>query len=116
MLKGDEAQVVDLSAFSGRTDLALEAHDLASPAGQAIPGVHTSSEEKDGIRISIVDITSEEGSRAIGKLPGLSAPSRQASWALPVLKRARSFRGLSRNRGRIWLLPSMRSLQDRWSG
>jgi len=62
--------VVDLSAFSVRTDLALEAHDLASPAGQAIPGVHTSSEEKDGIRISIVDITSEEGSRAIGKLPG----------------------------------------------
>lgn len=61
---------MDLSVYSVRTDLALEAHDLASPSGQLIPGVHRSVEQLDGIKISTIDITSEEGSRAIGKLPG----------------------------------------------
>ncbi len=61
---------LDLSAYSVRTDLALEAHDLASASGSAIPGVHTSSKDEEGIRVSLIDITSEEGSRAIGKLPG----------------------------------------------
>ncbi|MDF2963135.1 MAG: endopeptidase, partial [Paenibacillus sp.] len=56
---------MDLSNYSVRTDLALEAHNLASPSGQMIPGVHTSSEEHEGIRISITDITSQEGSLAI---------------------------------------------------
>jgi spore protease len=68
MLKGDGT--MDLSSYSVRTDLALEAHNLASPSGQAIPGVHTSSENLEGIRVSKIDITSQEGSLAIGKLPG----------------------------------------------
>jgi spore protease len=61
---------MDLTAYTIRTDLALEAHDMASGSGQAIPGVHTSSEALDGIRISSIDITTEEGSAALGKLPG----------------------------------------------
>jgi spore protease len=61
---------MDLSAYVIRTDLALEAHDLASQAGQQIPGVHTSSENLEGILVSFIDITSQEGSQAIGKLPG----------------------------------------------
>ncbi|WP_282941435.1 GPR endopeptidase [Paenibacillus sp. RC67] len=61
---------MDLSDYSVRTDLALEAHDLASSTGQIIPGVHRSVENQDGIRISTIDITSNEGAQAIGKLPG----------------------------------------------
>ncbi|MCR8631460.1 GPR endopeptidase [Paenibacillus radicis (ex Xue et al. 2023)] len=61
---------MDLSNYSVRTDLALEAHNLASPAGEVIPGVLTSSENIDGIRISKTDITTQEGALAIGKLPG----------------------------------------------
>ncbi|MEK3917503.1 GPR endopeptidase [Paenibacillus sp. FSL H7-0331] len=61
---------MDLSAYTIRTDLALEAHDMASNSGQAIPGVHMSSETHDGITVSTTDITSQEGSAALGKLPG----------------------------------------------
>jgi spore protease len=61
---------MDLTAYTIRTDLALEAHGMASESGQAIPGVFTSAENLDGIRISHTDITTEEGSVAIGKLPG----------------------------------------------
>ncbi|MFE5319964.1 GPR endopeptidase [Paenibacillus sp. NPDC056579] len=61
---------MDLSVYSVRTDLALEAHDLASSSGQLIPGVHRSVENLEGIKISTIDITSEEGSRSVGKLPG----------------------------------------------
>ncbi|PZE22731.1 GPR endopeptidase [Paenibacillus xerothermodurans] len=61
---------MDLTAFSVRTDLAVEAHNLASPSGQAIPGVQTSVQDLGGIRVSKIDITSQEGSRALGKLPG----------------------------------------------
>jgi spore protease len=62
--------MMDLSAYTVRTDLALEAHDMASRSGQSIPGVHTSSENLEGIQISTIDITSEEGALALGKLPG----------------------------------------------
>lgn len=61
---------MDLSAYTIRTDLALEAHDMASNSGQAIPGVHMSSETHEGITVSTTDITSQEGSAALGKLPG----------------------------------------------
>lgn len=61
---------LDLSNYSVRTDLALEAQDLASAGGSAIPGVHTSVQEEEGIRISLTDIASIEGAQALGKLPG----------------------------------------------
>ncbi|WP_240416927.1 GPR endopeptidase [Paenibacillus periandrae] len=61
---------MDLSAYTIRTDLALEAHDMASNSGKAIPGVHMSSETHEGITVSTTDITSQEGSAALSKLPG----------------------------------------------
>ncbi|MBP1156366.1 MULTISPECIES: GPR endopeptidase [unclassified Paenibacillus] len=61
---------LDLSAYSVRTDLALEAREMASSAGSSIPGVHTSNFEQEGILVSMIDITSREGSQALGKLPG----------------------------------------------
>lgn len=62
---------LELSAYSPRTDLALEARDLASGAsGIPIPGVHSETYEDEGIKVTKIDIASEEGSRAIGKLPG----------------------------------------------
>lgn len=61
---------LDLSAYSVRTDLALEAHEMASSTGSSIPGVHTSNFEQEGIHVSLIDITSQEGSRALGKLQG----------------------------------------------
>ncbi|WP_420852227.1 GPR endopeptidase [Paenibacillus hamazuiensis] len=61
-----------LDFSSAHADLALEARDIAARASgnQTIPGVHTSVQEDDGITITLIDITSEEGSRAMGKLPG----------------------------------------------
>jgi spore protease len=61
----------DLSSYSPRTDLALEARDLASGASEKpIPGVHSDTYDDEGIRVTKIDITSDEGARAIGKLPG----------------------------------------------
>jgi spore protease len=66
----DNLDHLDFSAV--HTDLALEARDLAARAAgsQTIPGVHTSVKEENGIKVTVIDITSEEGSRALGKLPG----------------------------------------------
>jgi spore protease len=62
---------LDLRNYSPRTDLALEARESAAgPNGRPIPGVETDVLEEEGIRITKIAITSEEGSRAIGKLPG----------------------------------------------
>jgi spore protease len=63
---------LDLSKYSTRTDLALEAHEmLAERTGvPKIPGVEMHSEEMNGIRITKVHVKNEEGSRHIGKVPG----------------------------------------------
>ncbi|MCZ8518686.1 MULTISPECIES: GPR endopeptidase [Paenibacillus] len=61
---------LDLSQYSIRTDLALEAHDLASAGGTLIPGLHKTNYEEEGIRVSLIDITTPEASQMIGKLPG----------------------------------------------
>ncbi len=63
--------MMDLSGYSVRTDLALEARELAGPrfAGN-IPGVTVHMDEDDEIRVTVMDIETEEGSRAIGKLQG----------------------------------------------
>lgn len=64
---------VDLSAYAVRTDLALEARELALAAAApevTIPGIHNESTEEDGIRVSKIDIVNEEGARAIGKQIG----------------------------------------------
>ncbi len=62
---------VDLNQFSVRTDLALEARELvANQFGNEIPGVHSVVDEDGDIRVTIMDIKSDEGSRAIGKMKG----------------------------------------------
>lgn len=63
---------LDLSLYSVRTDLALEAKEIASNRlGDAIPGVHTETSEDDGdMIVTRMDIASDEGARAVGKLPG----------------------------------------------
>lgn len=67
---------LDLSAYQIRTDLALEAHQMAvekkekTEKKQVIHGVELTEEEMDGIRITKVHVQNEEGAREIGKLPG----------------------------------------------
>ena len=54
-----------------RTDLAMEAHELATQRrGGVIPGVISQSEEKGPARISRVTVQTEEAGRALGKQPG----------------------------------------------
>lgn len=62
---------MDLEHYAVRTDLALDAQELAShdKEGQ-IPGVHMEMSEDDGIRISQITIENEQGSQALGKKQG----------------------------------------------
>lgn len=56
-----------------RTDLAVEAHELSKREAKnatEIEGVISSVEEKNGISITRVEITNENGSRALGKAVG----------------------------------------------
>jgi spore protease len=57
-------------AYSPRTDLALEAHELAKRTSPVVPGVEEENEQLEGIRISRVKVTSPAGERAIGKKMG----------------------------------------------
>ncbi|MNI12942.1 Germination protease precursor [compost metagenome] len=63
---------MDLSAYSVRTDLALEARDLVQNANkeQSIPGIESETYRENGIRVTKINVLNEEGSRAINKLPG----------------------------------------------
>lgn len=62
---------LDLSAYSVRTDLALEARELAGGRdGGAIPGVQSETVEEDGVYITKIEITSEQGQQALGKQQG----------------------------------------------
>lgn len=72
--------------YSVRTDLAVEAHEVVTRGdlSQALPGVSTQREEYPFGFVVRVDVTSEEGSRAIGKLPGryvtLHIPELRTRW------------------------------------
>lgn len=63
---------MEFEDFTTRTDLALEARDLAEAAnhGQAINGIQSEAYRENGIRITKIDVLNEQGSRAINKLPG----------------------------------------------
>ena len=57
-----------------RTDLASEAHRLWRASAErtsALPGVLAHEEKLDGYAVTAVQILDEEGSRALGKAPGL---------------------------------------------
>jgi spore protease len=63
---------LDLRQYDVHTDLALEAKEMAESAnGGAVQGVHTDIEDEDGIKVSRVHVQTEQGSQAIGKMPGL---------------------------------------------
>jgi spore protease len=64
---------IDLSKYQIRTDLAIEAHQIAleeKKQSTDITGVRLEKSEKDGIYITKVHVETEEGAKAIGKLPG----------------------------------------------
>ncbi|NIK67502.1 MULTISPECIES: GPR endopeptidase [unclassified Paenibacillus] len=63
---------LDLQQYNIRTDLALEAKEIAEQLGGGgpIPGIHSETTEDDGITITHLHVQNEQGSRAIGKVLG----------------------------------------------
>ncbi len=53
-------------------DLALEAQEVATKRDNTsqIPGVHSETEEDNGIRVTRIEVRTPEGARAIGKIEG----------------------------------------------
>ncbi|MEB3100722.1 GPR endopeptidase [Ferviditalea candida] len=61
----------ELSKFSIRTDLALEAKEYASRTlGDQIPGINMQTSEDGGIKVTTIAVETEEGARSIGKQIG----------------------------------------------
>ncbi|HEY8529474.1 MAG TPA: GPR endopeptidase [Paenibacillaceae bacterium] len=61
----------DLQAYAVRTDLALEARDMAASPGEGeVPGVWSETESRDGIRVTRMEIRTDEASRKLGKMKG----------------------------------------------
>lgn len=57
--------------FSDRTDLALEAKEIASRSlGESISGIQVTTHEDQGITVTRMNVHNEQGSKAIGKLMG----------------------------------------------
>ncbi|MEW9667336.1 GPR endopeptidase [Ammoniphilus sp. 3BR4] len=67
-----DKQELDLSQYSVRTDLALEAHQLAAEKSGIphIPGVEMDTQEENGVRITRVHVRDQQGAQSIGKMPG----------------------------------------------
>lgn len=62
---------LDLQQYNIRTDLALEAKELAeTPGGGPIPGIVSEVTEDKGITITQLHVQNELGSQAIGKMQG----------------------------------------------
>ncbi len=61
-----------MSKYNIRTDLALEAHEIATQEQQseAIPGVWSENDTADGITISRMEIQTEQAAQQIGKMIG----------------------------------------------
>lgn len=61
----------ELSEYSARNDLALEAKEYASQTlGEQIPGINLQTSEDDGIKVTTITVETEEGARSIGKQIG----------------------------------------------
>jgi spore protease len=57
--------------YAGSTDLALEANELAAKRhGNAIPGVVTSAKEEAGVKVTLMEIQTEEAAESVGKMRG----------------------------------------------
>ncbi|WP_223067166.1 GPR endopeptidase [Paenibacillus caui] len=62
---------LDLQQYSIRTDLALEAKEIAEAThGGPIPGLNEQAEEHDGIKVTRLDVMNEAASRQIGRVQG----------------------------------------------
>lgn len=64
---------LDLSQYTVRTDLALEAHEMAAQKHgdkRDIPGVHIDETEEDGITVSWITVEDDQGGKELGKQPG----------------------------------------------
>jgi spore protease len=62
---------VKIDDFTIRTDLAVEANEWVSQQmGGVIPGIHTEVKEEEGMKITKIDVETEEGAQSLGKLPG----------------------------------------------
>lgn len=72
MAEENREQELDLSRYAIRTDLALEAHQLAAERTgiPQFPGVEIDTRESNGVRLTRVHVKNEQGSQTIGKLPG----------------------------------------------
>jgi len=62
---------VDQTAYSIRTDLAVESRELAEPdISVSLPGVVEEVEQVQGMKITKIHVQTDEGARALGRLPG----------------------------------------------
>ncbi|MBD2869454.1 GPR endopeptidase [Paenibacillus sp. IB182493] len=62
---------LDLQKYDVRTDLALEAKEMAeAPQGGPIPGIQSETTEDNGITVTQLHVQNEQGSQAIGKMVG----------------------------------------------
>jgi spore protease len=66
----DETENLIDSTYSPRTDLAMEAHQMAMGNATHVSGVEEHSQDLDGIHISRVHVMNAKGERAIGKKKG----------------------------------------------
>ncbi|MBW5444945.1 GPR endopeptidase [Cohnella sp. CFH 77786] len=60
---------IDLNLYNVRTDLALEAQEMAAHGGP-IPGVWSETENAGGVLVTRMQIQTDEGSQKIGKMKG----------------------------------------------
>lgn len=60
----------DLQLYSVRTDLALEAKEMAQGPQRLNPGVNEEVEESDGIKVTRLGVANAAGSQAIGRAIG----------------------------------------------
>jgi spore protease len=66
------SMTIDLSMYNVRTDLALEAKEIAAqgqPTG-VIPGIWSETDKADGITVTRMEIQTNEGAQKIGKMIG----------------------------------------------
>lgn len=58
------------SSYSPHTDMAIEAHELAKQALDAVRGVREDNEEMDGVSVSRIEVLNRNGEHTIGKRVG----------------------------------------------
>lgn len=75
---------LDLSHYDVRTDLALEAHEIASVKSNEtnLPGIEMTTDDTDEIKITRLHVLNEEGAKVIGKVPG-----KYITFEIPGLRR-----------------------------